>query len=415
MGHLLIALSLFITVIFPIIIALFGLSYYGGEDGPYYLITVLGINILTIVYIVGYEIKHHKESRGAVFPYFIPIILAFCFLIEMALYPIGEAATTQFRNDAAIAMVGIFGGAFCARYNIFDEVMKSIELIMLVCTISLTLSLPTLYMSGGATIGGGGTHQTISYIAAFSFALSYYRVITTDKRGYHFFTTKFYSYIAFLLMALQALICIIGGGRGGAVLLVAITVLYPLYIKQRKRSIIALLSLLAIAVIGMNYIKHTEYGELLDLGIQRAFSYLDGGSIDMSQSSERDVVYSSALRIVKGSPILGYGLFHQYDVFESLTGYPYCHNMFIELLLQGGIIFLFIGVLVIMAFVYKTHRILFSDPNMLLLLPMFLYPMLCLQFSGTWVGEPLFWFAIVYVFEYKCIRKRGIVASHANR
>ena len=114
----------------------------------------------------------------------------------------------------------------------------------------------------------------------------------------------------------------------------------------------------------------------------------------MSRTSGRDIVYATILKSISKRPIFGYG------IFNSNASEHGAHNIFLELLLQGGIIYLLFWIIVFYLFVRRLLLIIKYDNSNLILIPLSVYPFTLLLFSGSYLEQPLFWFVIAYVFNY---------------
>lgn len=401
MGGFIITLSLFITFIFPILISLFGLSYMGKEDGPLYILTVCIINFLSVSYIVYYETRNHRKARGNPLVYILPLLFCFLYLFEYAVgwVDVKDPSFLIFRNSIAISMVGILAGVFCVRYNRFEDICKNTELLMLLCTISLIFALPSMYSNGyNSSIGGGGGHQTISYVSAFAFGMNYCRIKFNPTWGYQIFRTHFYKSIAYVFLASQIVICLIGGGRGGVVLLIVLALLSLLYTRE---SIIKLLSVVVLCFFVLYFAGDISFwgiGEMISKGTERAFAFIGDSSIDLAEgASGRDYVYEKALMLIVESPAIGYGFFRQYDLCEKYFQQPYSHNLFIELMLQGGMLLTLIFSIIFIKFTYCLHRLVRRDNKNAALIAFSAFPFVMLMFSGSYLSTPLFWFVVLYV------------------
>lgn len=401
MGGFIITLSLFITYIFPILISLFGLSYMGKEDGPLYILTVCIINFLSVSYIIYYEMRSHQKARGNPLMYLLPLLFIFLYLFEYAIgwVDIETPSFLIFRNSMAISMVGIFVGVFCVRYNRFEDICKNTELLMLLCSISLIMALPSMYTSGyDSSIGGGGGHQTISYIAAFAFGINYCRIKFNPSWGYKIFRESYYKSIAYVLLASQVIVCLIGGGRGGVVLLIVLALLSLVY---NRENILKLFVIVVLCFFVLYFAKDISFwgiGDMLYRGTERAFAFIGDSSIDLAEgASGRDYVYDKALMLIADSPAIGYGFFRQYDMCEKYFQQPYSHNLFIELMLQGGALQTLIFSIIFIKFAYCFHRLVRSNNQYAALISFSAYPFVMLMFSGSYFMTSLFWFVILYV------------------
>lgn len=400
----LLTFCLYVTTVFLAIIPAFGISYTGAEESPIYVITVLGTNALTVGYIFYQELFHRERARGSLKFYLIPLIILFLYFAELAFGGIYETSNTNkiIQYFFAYSASGIIIGTYCYRYDKFYLIARNLEPLAILCTIGLTVSLPSMYAEDeiSSTIGGGGSHQTISYVSAICFGIFLIGLrLKGDMRlKYKVFASKYYRPIALIMMIVNAVICIVGGGRGGVILLIANIILSLFYFSRENFwKTIFLITLGGIAFYFMSTnVSLWGIDEMFQKGFERAFSFIGSNGIDMSETSERDVVYAIAGKLISSKPILGYGLFHQYDICKEYISQPYCHNLFYEWLLQGGIFYFVFWLTVIVCLFYKSHHLILQGSYHLIAI--ITYPFIMLMFSGSYLMTPLYWFAIAYVF-----------------
>lgn len=412
MAGFLLTFCLFVTTVFLTIIPIFGISYNGADESPLYIITVLGTNGLGIFYIIIQEIMHHKKAQGrGVWPYFIPLFILLLFMIEVAFGKLGlsdysmKISVKILSFFYACAASGIFVGTYCYRYDKFYLIAKNLEPLAILCSIGLIVSLPSMYVEGNvsSSIGGGGGHQTISYVAAICFAifLISLKCKITDKRyRYKCFQNSYYRVLATILLIANAIICIIGGGRGGAVLLI-INIIICLYYLSRKhfwRTVFFIaLGITAFYFLSTN-VSLWGIDVMFQQGFERAFAFIGSEGIDMSQTSERDVVYRIAQQLINEAPPWGYGIFYQYVLCQKYINQPYCHNIFYELMLQGGLLYLLLGIFVYIQMMIKGNKIILHGSFNLFLIAIVTYPVVLLMFSGTYLLTPTYWFSAIYIY-----------------
>ena len=82
---------------------------------------------------------------------------------------------------------------------------------------------------------------------------------------------------------------------------------------------------------------------------------------------------------------------------------PYPHNIFLEFLLQGGVIYLTFWIILFAKLFKKFKQLLRKDDTNFFLIPISVFPFIQLLASGTYLESGLFWFTIAYVFNYKTI------------
>ena len=145
-----------------------------------------------------------------------------------------------------------------------------------------------------------------------------------------------------------------------------------------------------LAFIYMNFISQDSF---LISRFERLFSYLDGNSVNMA-SSGRETFYNTTIDYILENPVIGHGLL-SYWCLANLKFYP--HQLFLEILLEGGIVYLGIW-LFIWFLLYKKYKVLKKKDSIFLndkfLITVILYPIVMLQFSGTYSYNMLYWFGI---------------------
>lgn len=407
-----IVFSLFVPLIFQIVVSLFGMEYLGSEDSPLYQIAVVGSNALVIAYVACYEFFNWKKARRqAWWPYLIPLIVAFLYALESIGTLLGPEAQKTFKYFYAFSCAAIVAGAYTYRYNKFDKIAKNLELLMLICAISLAVSLPKIAMLGLAdrVSIGGGNHQTISYTAAVAFGTLLCGLVRKyNFKRYFFANWKIYKVISIILLPILAVICIIGGGRGGAVLLIINMVLLG-YIYARKHIIQLILASAAIFWLLSFAANQGFFGldMMMEKGFDRSFAYITDGGIDMHKgSSNRDVVYDVAGRLISARGAYGYGLFNQYDICQEEIRQPYFHNIFLETLVQGGILYAALWLYLLVRICFREKRFVSEDNVYYFLIPITSFPLIMLQFSGTYMFTPTLWFVLVFVLGKKIPRNQ---------
>ena len=340
-----------------------------------------------------------KACKAVQWPFFVILLVIFSFIMESVIsegITMTSVAGRQFLFFGVHAVPAILLATHIYRHNRFDLIARNAEIIMIICTLALFLNFPVMMSETSfQKIGGGGGHQEISYSAAFCFAINFTNILSKNKMyRYKMFLTKTFRAIYFSLLPLQAIICILGGGRGGGLLLV-LSFLCIFFIYSLKNFGKALgWSALMIIV----FVFIASYTDIFSDGFGRTFNYLQGGTVDLTidQSDvERTLLREKSYVIIGESPIIGHGLWNGLIV----AGY-YMHNVFLDVLIAGGILSLLVF-FVIMKKVYKTtYKLLQKDNSKCMFLPYILYPTILLLFSGFYLTNSLFWFCTILALLY---------------
>lgn len=281
----------------------------------------------------------------------------------------------------------------------FVRLKKSFVFCVFIITAGTFLSFLKFMFHGGGISIGGATYQALSYYAAFSFGMTLYYLNYSDQ----FFSKKLVpkiKLIMYILIPLQIISLVFGGGRGAAVLLIVYCLIYILNNNKVniKKYFGWLVFIVILALIYMNFISQDSF---LISRFERLFSYLDGNSINMA-SSGRETLYNTSIDYILDNPVTGHGLL-SYWCLANLNFYP--HQLFLEILLEGGIVYFGIW-LFIWLLLYKKYKVLKEKKSMFLndkfLITVILYPIVMLQFSGTYSYNMLYWFGIFLLTIISC-------------
>ena len=131
--------------------------------------------------------------------------------------------------------------------------------------------------------------------------------------------------------------------------------------------------------------------EIVINGYERTFSYIGEDSINWDATSNRDVLYKEVIQYIKEKPLLGYGLFSYF----SYVGNP--HNIILEVLLSGGLIYFIVFIIITFILIKKYLRILKKNSDMIMIGVIGVFPFTMLLFSGSYLTSPEIWFFLGFV------------------
>lgn len=392
-------ISLFGQMLFFCICGILGYSFEGSDSSPLFKIVILCLGVANIAIVLCDIITGKIVTRITfyIFALFLPLLIYADFLIESSM-PL--ANISYYSQDllflAAFGLTGVFSAFYIAQKGI-STFSKWIEIIMLIGTISSLHSTLNILSGNKASIGGT-SYQIMSYYAAFCFCLNLCFILFGHTMNrFSIFKGKTYNIISYFLLPIQLIGCLISGGRGGFVLLLACS-MYMLYLSHKVTKVI-LVAALAISMAGSftTISNDSIFSKKLNSGVARVFSYISDDGIDMKQTSSRGDVYSKAIEQIKEDQYWGRGLFRANADFGN---YP--HNMFIEFTMQGGFIYM-IAWLCVLLFVIYTVQYRLCPNGEFLIIPILAYPFIMLQFSTSYLYSQFFWFGIAYVYERRII------------
>ncbi|AUJ86085.1 O-antigen ligase family protein [Enterococcus sp. CR-Ec1] len=233
----------------------------------------------------------------------------------------------------------------------------------------------------------GFTYQNTSYFFSMGFLLTLIHLLKNSQRERIRIRTYFYTFLLIFFLVLS----FIGGGKGALVTNIFAFSLYSFYSKITLKRF---LYIIFCCVIGYLVILNISNKNIeLYSGIERALSFL---SLDMQtlwdNSSGRESIYNITIGLISQKPILGWGIGS--SNFTILRSYP--HNLFLEILLDGGIVYFLIFLAAISSTLSTLYRKAKNDLCYIFILSCFLFDFLSLQFSGSYLfGNYFFWFGLL--------------------
>lgn len=388
--NLIVVVTLFAANLFFSLQGLFHAAY----NPSLYKGFVIGSGIVTLIICV-WELVLKKVHTGITFwmmGIFLPIAFVADYYLEFSTMGIRKGII-NFILPVTIAscLPAIYVGLYFANKGL-QNVSKWLDIIHIILTLGVFNAV--VGAKGGYVWMGMASYQIISYQAAFCFCMAICYIFMGDKiNRFALFKVSWFRYVEYVMLAMSLISCIGSGGRGGFFLIVGGS-LYILYVTGKlTRMIGSGIVVLGILLMLSNAVLDEHVTNRFNYGANRVFSYVsDDGSIDMSKTSGRGVIFEGAWEYSKRRHFMGSGLLRADSDFN---GYP--HNLELEWLIQGGVFYLLFWVVVLL-YVNRNIMRLSLTCNEYLLLPIFAYPMINLQGSGTYLQDPLFWFCVTYAF-----------------
>lgn len=344
--------------------------------------------------IVGYIIllRDIFQYEKKVYPIVIITLVfgALFFLSSLSASGVSSSYYSRLLRFGSICVAGVAVGVHLSLNPCYEKIEKllpffTILFVVVLGRYGLEASMNNMIIREEEGEGIGLNYQAFSYYMAIEYTYSIYFLFFSSIRGSRFHRAMFLPMAATAIAS--AALCITGGGRGPFVYLIFISIIL-LYFYQRTRKtsvssiwVIVLLSLAFVVIVGrLNVFESAGYTRV---------------SENLTDDSTRQYLYNKAWEVFRESPILGHG-------FGSIwwtVGWP-CHNMFLDLLAEGGVIgaglilycFFFTG-----KFLWKNAR---RQPWFVLILIVFLEAMVENFFSGYWVSCQAVWFTMAFAITY---------------
>lgn len=398
MKKIILILGMLSIEIFFIISTIIGFEYTGSKNSSAYIIYCIIIAALNIILIPCYFIIEKKRMDAIKILFLIlPIIPIICFGISVAGNGISEIKTNFFEYFILWSVPAIYSAVYINAKNMFKSMVKWFEIVMILGTIAIGISILNSFFKGVRyTSLGGATYQCASYISAFTYGINLYFIFYgKDQERFKFTKTVLYSIINKILLIIQLFGVMVTGGRGGAVLVLIYTIYISVNVfKERKVSNLSKYILYMIVLFMFAFILQGLFSDnnLFKNSIQRITSYISKDGIDWDGTSGRDVIFKEAIELIKSSPILGYGLYGFLDLFPM---YP--HNIFLELMLNGGLIYTLLSIIIFVITISKYRKISKLDKRNRFIMILLLYPLTDLMFSGSYMRSGPFWFVMILI------------------
>lgn len=385
-SNILLSQTLFFSVF-----AILGLTYQGSGESSIYTLYLVASAFLAYFFFFLELIKRTTFKPVLVHIFIFPLI----FLFFHFLAPSHSFVKSQTNLFFVLVLPAALVGYIVARTNQLNLINKGFLVTGLIVFFGVLRVLPRLLSSSVIDlmdVFGGGQYQAFSYFCAFSF-LTFLRY-SLSQADLKFWKKVIYIFILLVLCAGVVL----SGGRGGLVVVFTGLVIFIIrkkgFFKFTKYVILSVLTifLLLLVVSKSNFFFADRITESFD----RLFSFISSDGINMEGTSNRDDFYGIAISKISDSVIFGYGIF---GLVGSLGEY-YPHNIFLEILLQGGIIYLIVFLIIMWSFFLKLFRLIRLKRDEDIILIPTIYSIVLLLFSSSYLQEPFFWFSIMYVFSY---------------
>lgn len=378
-------------MLFFSVFAVLGLTYKGASESNVYSIYLVGSSFLAYFFIF-LDLRKINYFKPVLYVF---ILLPLVFLLFFFLAPSHDFVNNQAKIFFVLVVPSIFVGYIIPRKLELSTISKGFLISAIIVVIGVLriipriISLPVIEL---LDIFGGGQYQAFSYFCALSFLVVFRNFLI--KNDLRLWGKVIY---LFALLVLNSGV-ILSGGRGGFVVvfvgMIIFTVRYKGIIKFSKY----LVGFICIIYVILLFSKNVDWflADRINESFDRLFSFISSDGINMEGTSNREDFYEVALSLIEKNPIIGFGLFGT----VKYLGDFYPHNLFLEILLQGGLLYFMFFLLVSIYFIYRLLFLIRHKRDEDLILITTIYSGVLLMFSGSYIQEPLFWFSLSYVISY---------------
>lgn len=425
MKNLIYIITLFSVPLFFGITSILGISYGGAESSNLYRNYCIIIFVISMTFILFGKQKRSPNGHSSTIIYWVLFI-----------YIINGYFTGYTKDRGWLALIAFsFPAACIGKYyandcnNSLFKMAKHLDLlfvILTVCVISLSINL-----TSAVVVGDREYSQSLSYYSALSFLLDVFLLFYGKSfERLKFFKSKLIRIVYLCLLPVLIMIIFYAGGRGGFVVVAVGTLAIAfLYRKRRLTSWLWVVATSVTLSMLIPYVKDNasiDVASTFDKNQKRVFAYIKYVDptdeeesytpikIDMTETSGRDDVYKESWDMFLERPATGYGLFRYKRILMYNYKMPYPHNLFLEWLLQGGILFFCIWFYVVCKMLIRLHRLIKHDKRYIVLLPFVVYAIVQLMFSGSYMQSSFFWFALSFSLNKK-VSNHKFILNRDNR
>lgn len=371
-----------------------GITGYKQEEGDilylYYMISLFALTMILIIHDIFILGKPFSKTV-----LLIPIIFTICYFSDISSEsPPLEWTKKSYRFFLLFSLPPMFIASLIAKNRSIERMYKYLDVVLIILGIGMIAKLPEM-MIGGFIDG----YNNISYQSALAFGFIYYGLLSKREDRFKFLNNKLFKLVSIVMCVLLLLTSLSSGGRGGVVFLFALAAFISFTFIKKRNIFRVLFFVVPLGLIGTailsNLVQNSALENTLKRGIDRAFSYISSSGIDMTQTSNRDIVYELARKNIEENPYTGHGVFH------TIGSYGYPHNIFLEILEGGGIFYFAFWIIILIICMKKAYFAIKIEQNLLFLVPLFMYPCINLLFSGSYLMNSVFWFSIIFILVCK--------------
>lgn len=377
-------------------LGLLGVDYEGSESSGVYVVYLV---LLFVFVFLCYLVSVLKVGLLRGEP--LLLLLVIFFVVAHLVWVASDSGRTELLpifmiHSFVLGFVGLFAAMVMVKFKLVEAVVKILEVLFVIQAVGILMYSVVATFAGSKVASlAGANYQTLSYFSSFTMGmLMAYVFLMPSELRFNFTKSLIYKVLAYVLMFSCAVGVFVGGGRGAFILMVLYLSLsaYNLFGSGEKMSaqkvVVQSIRVLLICSGIVAFLIFFSDRDFIQQGFDRATQFIaSDGSIDLHRgSSGRDRVYSDSIDYIFEKPLLGYGPFGVRD--KSI----HAHNVFLEIWLQFGVVAV-LALPIIFIFLYLKMRVL-ARPYRVWGGFLALYPLILIQFSGSYLAQSGLWFFI---------------------
>lgn len=340
----------------------------------------------------------------------IPCLILVGFLLTFAQYGPNSLAASTLMSFISYSIPMILLAWIYVKKNILVKFDSAVDLVLLLFLIyfffilskGLLSQLTIIQLRNETNVG----YQSTSYYGSYAYGLALFALLFNKAEKVSLFQNIVIIFIRITSLFLGFVVQIYGGGNGAFVLTIIYTiVIIAIYLNAPKHIIRFLIIAILLGTIIL-FMKNliTEI-PALSQSFDRILRIFNTGQINNNSTSGRISIYKNSIDKILDSPIIGYGISS-----APYIGIGQPHQMFLEILIDGGILYLFLWVYELLNSSKKLIWLMRHDKShrseYVLIIVVFLSQFIMIQFSGFYLRTYSFWFSLAYItFKYDSVRK----------
>ncbi len=342
---------------------------------------------------------------------FFCVFIIFSLLITSSINGIiSDTSKDSLLDFCAVSVPSALCGIYVAKNSWLEKIIKNADRFVIFIVLTMTIILVNGYLNGlnrvGLTKYFNMDYQGISYFSAYGFFINLYQMLYGRKfLTSRVFSSRTYQIFRLLYLGILLTVSIYAGGRGGLVLIalsIVFVLFYELVIKKNSIRFIFVVVLLFIlfepiskvimnnSIFYQSFLRVTEY-------------FNQDGSINWDGTSGRKEIYDHAIALIKHSPLIGYGISG-----ANYKGIKLAHNFFLDIMLEGGIIYLIFWLVLLYRLMKQLIRRIRYDEQYLIIFVFFACEFTNFMFSSIYLRNPIIWFTISFITIDKVMIKYSI-------
>lgn len=343
-----------------------------------------GVSVILAFVLIGVSLVEMAKYRIRItLPFlFISLFVVLAFTFSMLLIPEIDFTMNYFERFLLFGVV-----AFLLGFQIEDK-EKVVQRVIVIGTVLLPLMMMGNTLQLKTSNQMGYAYSCLPVLIASFIGLSYGKIyIVLSIINISVMTMKF---VAFAPRGVWVII----------VTAIALLICWKLCIgKSKKVRIVSVTFVIIFLLFGITFIVYnleviitSVHNFLLNTFNIRVYAlekYLRYLAQDKLLNG-RDYTWALAMNLISEKPLLGHGI----GYYENLTGGAYCHNIILEALCEGGIIFVLPIVIYICGMISRLVNSFFEQNIAELHWSVFSFcvGIVMLFFSSSYWMYPIFWF-----------------------